>query len=111
MGKFKKGMSRLDGAGRKAGTPNKVNSDVKEAMTDLISLNVSKLQNWLDKVAEDSPAKAFDLLIKMMEFVLPKQSRVEYQDPQREEQVSKIVVEFVESKTTEELEEMLRKAS
>ena len=94
MGKFKKGLPRAEGAGRKAGTPNKVNSEAREAITDLVCSNVSKLENWLNKVAEENPAKAFDLVIKMMEFVLPKQSRVEYREPEIDKkQPSKIVVE------------------
>ena len=77
MAKFQKGQSRPEGAGRKIGTPNKVSTESKEAIATLIACNIPQLQTWLDKVAENDPAKAFDLLIKMMEFSVPKLSRIE----------------------------------
>lgn len=94
MAKFEKGLPRAIGAGRRSGTPNKATSEFKEAVADLITLNQSKLQTWLDDVAKDDPAKAFDLLIKMMEFVIPKLSRTEYKDPEREA-VTQVNVQFV----------------
>lgn len=84
MAKFKKGVPRAVGAGRKAGTPNKINSEFKETISEFVNFNSPKLQIWLDKIAEDDPAKAFDLLIKMMEFVVPKLSRTEYKEPERD---------------------------
>lgn len=77
MAKFQKGLPRPIGAGRKAGTPNKSTTEFKKAISELISGNVDNLQTWLDYVAKDNPVKAFDLLIKMMEFVIPKLSRTE----------------------------------
>ncbi len=104
MGKFQKGQSRPDGAGRKTGTPNKVNADTKYAVADLIAGNMPKLQIWLDKVAENDPAKAFDLLVKMMEFSIPKLSRTEYRPPhEAAPERPKIVIEYIQSRTTAEL--------
>jgi hypothetical protein len=105
MAKFEKGLPRALGAGRKSGTPNKATSEFKEAVAELINCNQSKLQIWLDDVARDDPAKAFDLLLKMMEFVIPKLSRTEYKAPETEKrEVSEVIITFLESKTTEELE-------
>lgn len=112
MAKFEKGLPRPIGAGRKAGTPNKATSEFKDTISELVSGNQEKLQIWLDDVAKDDPAKAFDLLLKMMEFVIPKLSRTEYKEPEAEkEKVSEVVIRFVESKTTEELEDMLKISS
>ncbi len=94
MSKFKKGVPRAEGAGRKAGTPNKINSEFKEAISEFVDFNSPKLQIWLDKIAEDNPAKAFDLLIKMMEFVIPKLSRTEYKGPETKENTT-ITINFV----------------
>jgi hypothetical protein len=105
MAKFEKGIPRPIGAGRKAGTPNRATSEFKEAIADLISCNQDKLQIWLDDVAEEDPAKAFDLLLKMMEFVIPKLSRVDYKEPESEErEAPQVIIRFLDSKTTEELE-------
>jgi hypothetical protein len=98
MAKFEKGLPRPDGAGRKAGTPNKTTAEFKEAVADLIAYNQSKLQTWLDDVAKDDPAKAFDLLLKMMEFVIPKLSRTEYKEPENQ-QTSVINIHLVDPKT------------
>ncbi len=95
MAKFEKGLPRPAGAGRKAGTPNKATAEFKEAVEDLITHNQSKLQIWLDDVAKNDPAKAFDLLLKMMEFVIPKLSRTEYKEPVSKQDFTKITVNFV----------------
>lgn len=97
MAKFQKGQNRPDGAGRKAGTPNKTTSECKEAISELIAGNMPKLQTWLDKIAEDDPAKAFDLLIKMMEFSVPKLSRIESKD-QKPDTIKQISIEFIKCK-------------
>lgn len=99
MAKFEKGLPRPIGAGRKAGTPNKVTSEFKDTISELVSGNKDKLQIWLDDVAKDDPAKAFDLLIKMMEFVIPKLSRTEYKDPARESTTQQINVQIIGHKS------------
>ena len=95
MAKYEKGIPRPLKAGRKAGTPNKATSEFKDTISELVSGNQEKLQIWLDKVAKDDPAKAFDLLIKMMEFVIPKLSRTEYKDP-AQESITQVNVQFVD---------------
>lgn len=94
MAKFQKGQNRPDGAGRKAGTPNKTTAECKEAISELIAGNLPKMQTWLDKVAEDEPAKAFDLLVKMMEFSVPKLSRMESKETITND-IRKISVQFI----------------
>ncbi len=98
MAKFEKGLPRPIGAGRKTGTPNKATSEFKEAVAELISCNQSKLQTWLDDVAKDDPAKAFDLLLKMMEFVIPKLSRTDYKD-QTLENITRVNVQIIDPTT------------
>lgn len=100
MAKFQKGVPRVKGAGRKAGTPNKTTSECKEAISELIAGNMAKMQTWLDKVAEDDPARAFELLIKMMEFSVPKLSRTVFkQDEKQGSLPAKIIIEHVSSPT------------
>lgn len=71
----------------------------ERAVSELISGNVDNLQTWLDYVAKDNPVKAFDLLIKMMEFVIPKLSRTEYKDPARESDAQQINVQIIGHKS------------
>ena len=63
--------------GRTKGTPNKVTSEVREAFKGLVDANLGNIQVWLDKTANDDPAKAFDLFLKLSEYVVPKLGRTE----------------------------------
>ncbi len=63
--------------GRKKGTPNKATQDVREAIAVFAEGNVSRLQEWLDRIAEDDPVKAADLYVKLLEYHVPKLSRAE----------------------------------
>jgi hypothetical protein len=63
--------------GRKAGTPNKVTTRTREAFEKLIDGNIDNLQVWLEKVAESDPKAAFEIILKLSAFVLPKLARVE----------------------------------
>jgi hypothetical protein len=63
--------------GRKAGVPNKVTQEIKEAYRNLLELNTPNMIGWLERVALVDPDKAIDLCIKMSEFVIPKLARVD----------------------------------
>jgi hypothetical protein len=66
---------KRDGAGRKAGVPNKVTGDVKAAIAAFTSANVDKLDEWLNSI--DDPAKRLDLYFKALEYTMPKLARSE----------------------------------
>ena len=63
--------------GRQKGTPNKSTARLRDAFTELLEDNMGKVQEFLDKVAEKSPQKALELLLKLSEFVLPKLRAIE----------------------------------
>jgi hypothetical protein len=75
--------------GRTLGTPNKVTSRVREAIALLVEDNIERLQGWLDEIAEGkkgkdgvfivqpNPTKAFELLLSLLEYHVPKLSRAE----------------------------------
>jgi hypothetical protein len=58
--------------GRKAGVPNKATKDIKAHYAALIEGNLDRIQSWLDRVAEQNPQAAIDLLIKLSPFVIPR---------------------------------------
>lgn len=58
--------------GRQKGTPNKTTSDLKISVNLLVTNNIDKAQEWLDKVGSTNPGKALELLIRLTELVLPK---------------------------------------
>lgn len=62
-------------------TPNQskalATARLRTAIAELVEANITEVQQWLDFVAFDDPAKAIDLLLRMLEFSVPKLSRVE----------------------------------
>jgi hypothetical protein len=66
---------KREGAGRKAGVPNKSTAEVKAAISAFTSANVAKLDEWLNSI--DDPAKRLDLYFKALEYTMPKLARQE----------------------------------
>lgn len=58
--------------GRPAGEQNKATKEIKEAYVNLVNNNLSSIQGWLDTVATRDPEKAFNMLMKLSPFILPK---------------------------------------
>jgi len=66
--------------GRAAGTPNKATGIARIAFANFVDNNSDKLQQWLDEIATNDkhgPKVAFDCLMQVAEFHVPKLSRVE----------------------------------
>ena len=66
--------------GRPAGSPNKSTAMAREAIAKFVDGNSDKLQQWLDEIATNDkhgPKVAFDCLMQVAEFHVPKLSRVE----------------------------------
>lgn len=82
--------------GRQPGTPNKVTTDARRAVSEIVEGNSHKLTEWLHTVAEGirktdpttgqptieylirpNPAKAFDMYHSLLEFHVPKLTRVQ----------------------------------
>ena len=89
-----KGGKRTN-AGRPKGTPNRTTKEVRQQFEHLLNNNIDKLQSLFDKVAEENPTKAIELILKISEFVLPKLKAVEPTEPQQEPQ--KITIEVVDN--------------
>lgn len=68
--------------GRSKGTPNKATADTRKTIALIADRNVAKLEDWLTRVAEDDPAKAADLFLRMIEYHVPKLARTEVTDPE-----------------------------
>jgi hypothetical protein len=63
--------------GRKKGTPNKSTTEIRQGFHLLIENNLDKLEDWLEKIAEEDPVKALDMIHKFGDFIVPKLSRSE----------------------------------
>src|SRR6185437_10300413 len=57
--------------GRQKGTPNRITVDLRRALRDLADANASRVQEWLDRVAEADPAEAMRLWLALLRFVTP----------------------------------------
>lgn len=73
----------------------------REAISAFVEGNVDRLNGWLDQIAEKDPQKAFDSLMSVVEYHIPKLARVENQplgaDGKPADQ-QPIVVQFVDNK-------------
>jgi hypothetical protein len=58
--------------GRKKGSMNKYNKQIKEAFGMLVENNLDNLSTWLSQVAADDPKAALDIVMRMSERFVPK---------------------------------------
>ena len=63
--------------GRPVGSKNRNTSLIREAYQNLTEMNLENMSLWIQQIGAEDPAKAFDLMLKMSEFVLPKLNRTE----------------------------------
>lgn len=66
------------GMGRRKGVPNKATANAREAIARLVDENTTRLQGWLDEIAEEQGAKAaWQCFMEVVEYHIPKLSRAE----------------------------------
>lgn len=76
-------------AGRPVGSKNRATNAMREAMASLIDNNIDKMSGWLDQIGRDDPYAAFQCMLRLMEFHIPKMSRVMYVQDQEAENTEK----------------------
>ena len=69
---LKKGQTN-NAAGRPAGKPNRVTSDLKKWIECLINRNLSKMENDLDKL---EPKDRLVILERLLQYTIPKQQSI-----------------------------------
>jgi hypothetical protein len=82
--------NRKKTGGRKAGVPNKVTQEAREAVKALLDANLPYLQVWLQTTADGvyddqagkwivppNPGKACDIVQNLVEYSVPKLARTE----------------------------------
>lgn len=73
-------VGRMDmppGPGRPKGTVNKATQNAREAIARFVDNNAGRLEGWLDQIAEKDPEAAFDAVMKVAEYHIPKLQRSE----------------------------------
>tara|TARA_R110001592_G_scaffold3525_1_gene19713 strand:- start:10678 stop:11079 length:402 start_codon:yes stop_codon:yes gene_type:complete len=72
---FEKGESG-NLAGRPKGSQNRSTKAMKKSLAQLIDDNLDNMSDWLNEMATDDPKAAFQCMLSLMEFHMPKMSRV-----------------------------------
>ena len=73
---FVKGQSG-NPMGRPKGSIDNDTRQIRQAYQMLVEDNLDNLTGWLSQLGKESPEKAFNLMLKMSEYFLPKLSRKE----------------------------------
>jgi hypothetical protein len=83
--------------GREKGTPNKGTTELKEAYTELLQNNISRVQELFDKVAEKNPQKALELLLKLSEFAIPRLRAIEVSNESEEVKLTSLDIRIIDT--------------
>lgn len=73
----KERASELGKKSSRKGVPNKSTKEIREALQYIVESKLESLSEWLDAIAAENPTKAFDIIIKLSEFIVPKLQRSE----------------------------------
>ena len=78
---FSKEDSNINRAGRPKGSQNSTTKELRDAIQNLLSDKIDRVQTLLEEVEKKNPAKALDVYLKLYEFVVPKPKYIEPQQP------------------------------
>lgn len=73
-------INRQKTGGRQKGTPNKITSELRESLKEILEDNITSVNKWIKETAKTDPGKAVDLWAKLADFAIPRLSRVETRD-------------------------------
>jgi len=80
--------------GRPKGSKNRNTSLIREAYQQLTENNLENMSIWIQQVAAEDPAKAFDLMIKLSDFIIPKLAHTELTGADGDSLFKNITFEF-----------------
>jgi hypothetical protein len=90
------------GKGRPPGASNRETKAIREAFQVLIENNLDNMNTWIASIAKVDPARAFDLMIKITEYVLPKLARAELVGDEGKDLFKNVTFTFSTARNEEE---------
>lgn len=90
--------------GRQKGTPNKTTAQIKEMIVSLVGTQIEKWPVELEKMMRRDPAEAMKITGRLIDYVLPKQTKMELEG-ELKHKIDKIVVEIKRNNVTDEQKE------
>ena len=83
---------RKKNGGREVGTPNKLTKVQREFVQSLLDSQTAKIKNELNNL---SGKEYLSVILSLMDFTMPKLSRVIYQDENRLPQLDNIIIKGI----------------
>lgn len=74
---FTKGDPNIWRGGRPKGTKNKISEEIREQFANVLEGKLPEMERWIQHTAQENPAKAVELLLKLSERFLPALNRTE----------------------------------
>lgn len=99
---FAKNPQNINRTGRRKGAVDKDTRRIREAYQLLLENNLDNLTMWLEEIGEQSPEKAFNIIVKMSEYFLPKLARQEVTGLEGKDLFETIQFKFGETQDTSE---------
>ena len=87
--------------GRPKGSPNKFTDKVRSNLSKLTDQKLSDLQDALEEVRSESPAKYVELYLKMLEYTMPKLRAIDTKMELGESSIEKITIEVKQKPVSE----------
>ena len=94
------GFTSETATGRPKGVGNKSTEAIRTAFADFVSSNLDNMQDWLERTAEDNPAKALQIVSDIAQYSLPKLKQIDSTIDVGDSIINKITIE-VNAKRTE----------
>lgn len=88
--------------GRPKGSPNKFTDKVRANLSKLTDQKLSDLQDALEEVRSESPAKYVELYLKMLEYTMPKLRAIDTKLDLGSDTISNIKIEVINTNTPSE---------
>ena len=99
---FANNKDHINKKGRPKGAVDKDTRKIREAYQMLVEDNLENLSIWLKELGEQSPEKAFNIIVKMSEYFLPKLARQEVTGLEGKDLFETIQFKFGETHDTSE---------